>query len=118
MLTRVPRIAPSEITPSEVYFNRRTLLAGLLASSASSFLRAAPASTLPAALNYTVNSRYSLTEPANKYEEIAGYNNFYEFGTDKESPSEYAYTLRTRPWTVAVQGEAEVTGTFNLEDLL
>ncbi|MBV8495197.1 MAG: protein-methionine-sulfoxide reductase catalytic subunit MsrP [Gammaproteobacteria bacterium] len=119
MQTRVPRIAPSEITPPEVYFNRRTLLAGLIAGGASTLLRAAPAAPPPpGALAYTVNSRYSVIEPPNKYEEIAGYNNFYEFGTDKESPSEYAHTLRTRPWSVAVQGEAEITGTFNLEDLL
>ncbi|MBV8342735.1 MAG: protein-methionine-sulfoxide reductase catalytic subunit MsrP [Gammaproteobacteria bacterium] len=119
MQTRVPRIAPSEITPPEVYFNRRTLLAGLIAGGASTLLRAAPAAPAPpGALTYTANSRYSVIEPPNKYEEIAGYNNFYEFGTDKESPSEYAHTLRTRPWSVAVQGEAEITGTFNLEDLL
>src|SRR5256886_3770587 len=40
MLTRVPRIAPSEITPPEVYFSRRTLLAGALASVASASLPA------------------------------------------------------------------------------
>src|SRR5215475_1882901 len=117
MIPRPPRIAPSEITPPEVYFSRRTLLAGLVASGASPWLRAAaPADTAasPAALSYTRNAQYSVTENPNKYEEIAGYNNFYEFGTDKESPSRYAHTLRTRPWSVTVQGEAEVRGRFDL----
>jgi methionine sulfoxide reductase catalytic subunit len=119
MPTRVPRIAPSEITPPEVYFNRRTLLAGALASGASALLRAADAPQAPAtALRYTRNVQYSVIEQPNKFEEIAGYNNFYEFGTDKESPSQYAHTLKTRPWSVTVHGDAEVTGTFNLEDLL
>ena len=90
MRMRVPRIAPSEITPPEVYFNRRTLLAGALAAGASAVLRAEPPSPPAATLNYTRNSRYSVSEQPNKFEEIASYNNFYEFGTDKESPSENA----------------------------
>jgi methionine sulfoxide reductase catalytic subunit len=119
MNTRIPRIAPSEITPPQVYFNRRALLAGALASGASALLRAAEAPPAQgAALSYTPNARYSVSEPPNKFEEIASYNNFYEFGTDKDSPHEYAHTLRTRPWSVTVYGAAEVTGTFNLEDLL
>jgi sulfoxide reductase catalytic subunit YedY len=119
MPTRVPRIASSEITPPEVYFNRRTLLAGALASGASALLRAAQDSPAAgAALRYTRDTRYSVSEPPNKIEEITSYNNFYEFGSDKESPGRNAYTLRTRPWSVTVHGDAEITGTFDLEDLL
>jgi sulfoxide reductase catalytic subunit YedY len=119
MPTRVPRIVSSEITPPEVYFNRRTLLAGALASGASALLRAAQDSPAAgAALRYTRDTRYSVSEPPNKIEEITSYNNFYEFGSDKESPGRNAYTLRTRPWSVTVHGDAEITGTFDLEDLL
>src|SRR5882762_5871183 len=119
MLTRVPRIAPSEITPAGVYFNRRTFLAGAVASAASATLPAGDAAPpSESALTYRRNPQYSVSEPPNRLEEIAGYNNFYEFGTDKESPSRYAHTLRTRPWSVTVQGEAEVRGRFDLEDLL
>jgi sulfoxide reductase catalytic subunit YedY len=119
MKIRVPRIAPSEITPPEVYFNRRTLLAGALASGASALLPAAePQQPQGPALSFTRNAQYSVDEPPNKYEEIAGYNNFYEFGTDKDSPSRYAQSLKTRPWSVTVSGEAEVRGTFDLEDIL
>jgi sulfoxide reductase catalytic subunit YedY len=119
MRVRIPRIAPSEITPEEVYLSRRALLAGVLATGASAVLRAAeapPAGGAP--LSYTANAQYSVKETPNKFEEIAGYNNFYEFGTDKESPSRNAHTLRTRPWSVNVYGEAEVRGSFDLEDLL
>jgi DMSO/TMAO reductase YedYZ molybdopterin-dependent catalytic subunit len=119
MRTRVPRITPSDITPPEVYFSRRALLAGALATGASALL---PAAEVPqaqgTALSYSANPQYSVKEPPNKYEEITGYNNFYEFGTDKDSPSHNAHTLRTRPWSVNVYGEAEVRGTFELEDLL
>jgi len=119
MSTRVPRIAPSEITPPEVYFSRRALLAGALATGASALLPAAEApQPQGAALSYTANPQYSVKETPNKYEEIAGYNNFYEFGTDKDDPSHNAHTLRTRPWSVTVSGEAEVRGTFDLDDLM
>ncbi len=118
MKIRVPRIVSSEITPPQVYFSRRALLAGALASGASALLPAAEAQPEGAALSFTTNAQYSVNEPPNKFEEIAGYNNFYEFGTDKESPSRYAHSLKTRPWSVTVYGDAEVRGTFNLEDLL
>src|SRR5204862_126628 len=71
-----------------------------------------------APLAYERNARYSVSEKPNTYDEITTYNNFYEFGTDKESPSEYARMMRTRPWSVTVAGEAEVSGRFDLEDLL
>ena len=119
MKFRVPHIAPSEITPEPAYFSRRALLAGALATGASTLLRAADAPpTQGAPLSYTLNAQYSVKETPNKFEEIAGYNNFYEFGTDKESPSQNAHSLRTRPWSVNVYGEAEVRGNFDLEDLL
>src|SRR5215469_1078625 len=111
MPTRVPRIAPSEITPPEVYFNRRTLLAGALAAGVSALAGSAEASEGPPAnaarLTYTSNPRYSVTETPNKYEEITTYNNFYEFGTYKEDPSRNARAFRTQPWSVRVDGEAE-----------
>ncbi|HKF97083.1 MAG TPA: protein-methionine-sulfoxide reductase catalytic subunit MsrP, partial [Steroidobacteraceae bacterium] len=119
MKVRIPRIAPSEITPEGVYLNRRNLLAGALAVGASSLLRAAGTPQAQgAALSYTANAQYSVKEPPNKFEEITTYNNFYEFGTDKEAPSHNAHSLRTRPWSVSVYGEAEGRGTFDLDELL
>ena len=122
MTTRVPRIAPSEITPPELYFSRRTLLAGALAAGVSTLARPAEAAEGPPAdaarLSYTANPRYSVSEAPNKYEEITTYNNFYEFGTYKEDPSRNAGSFRTRPWSVRIDGEAEVRGNFTLEDIL
>jgi methionine sulfoxide reductase catalytic subunit len=122
MPTRVPRIAPSEITPPELYFSRRTLIAGALAAGVSALSRPAEAADGPPAdaahLAYTANPRYSVSEAPNKYEEITTYNNFYEFGTYKEDPSRNARSFRTKPWSVRVDGEAEVRGNFTLEDIL
>jgi sulfoxide reductase catalytic subunit YedY len=108
-------ILPSEITPRDVYLDRRRVLAALAAGAlglASMPVRAG------AKLKYSRNQRYGTTEPPNTFEDITTYNNFYEFGTGKEDPSERSGSFRPNPWSVAVAGEAEVTGTFTLEDIL
>ncbi len=61
---------------------------------------------------------YSTTENPTPWEYVTQYNNFYEFGTDKEDPSDNAGDFRTDPWAVTIDGEADVTGTFTLEDIL
>jgi methionine sulfoxide reductase catalytic subunit len=119
MTFRTPRIAASEITPPALFFNRRTLLAGALAAGASAWLPAAEGPAPAAArLNYTRNPRYTVNEAPNKYEEITSYNNFYEFGTDKEDPKANARAFKPEPWSVTIEGEAEVKGQFTLEDIL
>ena len=107
---------PSEITPERIFRARRDLLLGTLAAGAA---RLAPADgTPPPTLSYQRNARYGVADKPNTYEEITGYNNYYEFGTDKTDPAARAGAFRARPWSVAVAGEADVTGTFALEDLL
>jgi methionine sulfoxide reductase catalytic subunit len=119
MTFKTPRIAPSDITPRDVFFNRRALLAGVLATGASSLLETARAEQPAGArLQYAHNAKYSVSETPNKYEEITSYNNYYEFGTDKEDPKQNARAFDPSPWTVTVDGEAEVKGKFALEDLL
>jgi sulfoxide reductase catalytic subunit YedY len=54
----------------------------------------------------------------NTWEQITTYNNFYEFGTDKESPSMYAKTLRPEPWKVKVDGECAKPADYTIEDIL
>jgi sulfoxide reductase catalytic subunit YedY len=49
---------------------------------------------------------------------VTSYNNFYEFGTDKADPARNAHTLKTRPWTVAVEGEVRKPKVFDLDELL
>ena len=115
------RIVPSEITPPEKYLSRRTVLSGGLGFAAAQALGAfeqkAYAEPQPS-LVYTRNTQSSLAEAPNSYQDISTYNNYYEFGTDKSDPAENAQKLRTQPWTVTIGGEAEVKGSFQLEDLL
>ena len=114
-------IPPSEITPYRHYLSRRALLAGSLGLAAAQamggFARRAFGQSA-AALAYVRNAAMSVNEAPNSYRDITTYNNYYEFGTDKSDPSENAQKFRTQPWNVAVAGEAEVTGTFSLEDIL
>jgi methionine sulfoxide reductase catalytic subunit len=119
-MTRTPstRILPSEITPEEVFFNRRQAIAAALAAGAVGLAHASDSPPEDGSLKYSRNTKYSTDEAPNSYEDITSYNNFYEFGTDKSDPKANAGTLRTKPWSVTVDGEAEVKGTFTLEDIL
>jgi sulfoxide reductase catalytic subunit YedY len=49
---------------------------------------------------------------------LPSYNNFYEFGSSKTDPAEYAGSLKTKPWTVVVEGNCEKPGQYALEDFL
>ena len=112
------RIAPSEITPERSYLSRRELLQGALAVGAGA---AAPALALGAtqrSLQFARNARYSTDEKLTSYEDITTYNNFYEFGTAKSAPAANSGRFKTTPWSISIAGEAEVTGTFSLDDLL
>jgi sulfoxide reductase catalytic subunit YedY len=107
---------PSEITPERAYFSRRELLLGALAAGAATL---APAADTPApTLRYQRNARYVAAGNPNTYEEITGYNNYYEFGPEKTDPAANAGAFRAHPWSVTVAGDAETTGTFTLEDII
>ena len=57
-------------------------------------------------------------EKPNAYQDITTYNNFYEFGTEKEDPAANAHTLKTTPWTVKVDGLVAKPADYHLEDLI
>jgi len=117
------RILPSEITPPEVYFNRRKVIVSALAGAAlagidgtSGVFAAAPA--VEGNFKAPRNKAMSIPDAPNSFEDCTTFNNFYEFGTDKSDPAAYSKNFKSRPWSVAVDGEAEVTGSFTLEDIL
>lgn len=126
MLIRRPRpgdsarIQPSEITPESVYMNRRSLLQAAVALGAAGVGAAwsQDAEATGTDLKYTRNTRYSLSDAPNSYEDVTTYNNYYEFGVDKSAPAANSGRFRPEPWTVTVAGEAEKTGKFALEDIL
>jgi sulfoxide reductase catalytic subunit YedY len=63
-------------------------------------------------------SRFSTTETQNSYRDITTYNNFYEFGADKDEPAVYARRFVTRPWTVKVDGMCNHPGEYSVDDLI
>jgi sulfoxide reductase catalytic subunit YedY len=115
------RIAPSDITPESAFFSRRELLGLSAATLTGSLLGGAAALAAEsggARVQAPRNAKYSVPGEPNTWEEITGYNNYYEFGTDKSDPKANAQALRTTPWSFTVDGEAELKGRFNLEDIL
>lgn len=62
--------------------------------------------------------QFSVMDKQTSYSDITNYNNYYEFGLDKDDPARYAGELQTRPWTVAVEGEVLRPQTFDIDALL
>ena len=120
MLIKKPDdIKPSEITAEAIYHDRRSVVATLLAASAAMAFPGQQAQAAPTpALSYRANPKYVVADKLNRLEEISGYNNFYEFGTDKTDPQRNAASLKTRPWSVEIAGECAVKGKFAIEDIL
>ncbi|MDO5691671.1 MAG: protein-methionine-sulfoxide reductase catalytic subunit MsrP [Pseudomonadota bacterium] len=119
----------SDITPRAVYEDRRALLRALAAGAAGSVLagwaaREALAQTprpgklaaLPGARSAVVGA--VTMEKLTTYADATSYNNFYEFGTDKDDPARHAHHLQTSPWSVEIEGLVNKPGRYALEDLL
>ena len=126
-------IKSSEITPEEVFKNRRQFMkgAGALALGAMAAAAcAAPAApvavpTAPAAVDANGAAPApsgpladELGDPANSFNEITNYNNFFEFTTDKQRVAQLAKDFPTRPWTVEVGGLVRNPKTYAIEDIL
>jgi methionine sulfoxide reductase catalytic subunit len=134
LITKTTAIPSSEITDERFYLRRREFMqlgvglagaaaGGLLAACGSSAVDAAsgaaPATALPQTPLGNITSRMvTTTEPLNKFEEITGYNNYYEFGTGKSDPAKYAGQLKTSPWTVKIDGLCGKPGSYHLDDLI
>jgi methionine sulfoxide reductase catalytic subunit len=126
----------SEITPEATYLRRRELIknVGLGAATASGVAagllallgrsnrpRREPEQPLVPSIALDAGPSSvgpPIGDPTTPLEDIASYNNFYEFGLDKADPSEHAHTLRTRPWTVKLEGEVARPRSLDIDSLL
>ena len=144
MRTVAPEPPSHEITPESVYVRRREFItngarilgtAVAVGAGLSWLVRAAPAPDPPetaplaapvsqpsvAAGATAVASAYDYPVPdeaQTPFQAVTTYNNFYEFGEDKDEPARYAHTLVTRPWTIDVGGEVSQPRTIDIDDLL
>lgn len=110
---------PSEITPKEIYARRREFLKGALGAAAALAVPGGPTFAAPAKLGEGARkSPFSTDETPTPFKHVAGYNNFVEFGFDKESPSRLAGQLRTKPWQITLDGLVKKPVTLGLEDIL
>src|SRR5271168_2327708 len=102
----------SEVTPKSSYLNRRKLLFSFPAAFLLARARAA------IGLGNLVKSPLSASEKMNSFKDVTTYNNFYEFGTSKEQPAQFAKNFKTNPWMVSVEGEVSKPRRFSMEEIL
>ncbi len=115
----------SEITPRAVFESRREFIRQMALGSiaGSAFLEMASREAFaqsPTArkLAAKANPAYVVMDKATAYKDATTYNNYYEFGTDKADPAQNAGTLKTRPWTVVIEGEVKKPMTLDLDSLM
>jgi sulfoxide reductase catalytic subunit YedY len=119
-------IRPSEITAEAIYLDRRRFLVQLGIGAAALALpscgrpgdRQTPSSSALPSLDVSKRIEMAGGERVSVYEDVTHYNNYYEFGTRKDDPARNAGTLRTRPWSVVVDGECEAPGHIDIDELI
>jgi len=119
-------VLSSEITPKSIYLSRRDFLkaagivtgTALLAACAPKVSEQAADPGTEAPAPSSAGKVDELGDPANAFEDIANYNNFYEFSTDKQAVAGLSKDFPTEPWTVEVGGLVNNPKTYGVEDLL
>lgn len=124
MTFKDPKIKSADITPKEVFKNRRNLIKiltlGSLAAGFSSSLQsdAFAFGESNKKLKAKFNQKYSVNDKQTSFKDATTYNNFYEFGMDKDDPARYGKSLITRPWTVSVEGLVQKPQVFDFDNLI
>jgi len=132
LIRQTNKITENDVTPQEVYLNRRSLMKGLVGLGLAGAATPAAALLSPQETDLPRYPGPEWLQPKLKaakttivaaddvapYEACITHNNFYEFGTGKSDPFERAQGFNTDPWKVEVSGEVENPGVYNLEDLL
>ncbi|MEQ1730773.1 MAG: protein-methionine-sulfoxide reductase catalytic subunit MsrP, partial [Vicinamibacterales bacterium] len=121
VIKKAPDLRYSDITPESVYRDRREFIklatAAAIGATALGCEEAAAQGSLPAIPNVR-KSPLSTTEKQTAYGDFTTYNNFYEFGTDKEAPAVTAKRFKTRPWTIAIEGHVAKPGSYGIDDFI
>jgi methionine sulfoxide reductase catalytic subunit len=123
---KAPELTYRDITPKSVYLDRRKFLqgmglAGVAAATGRGLLNlVSPSITAQATTKLTGlgKSPFSTDEKQTPYNDVTHYNNFYEFGSNKDDPSKNSQNFRTSPWIVSVEGEVSKPHKFTMEEIL
>jgi sulfoxide reductase catalytic subunit YedY len=121
LIRRAPMFKASEITDYRLYLNRRQFMRGAATLALAPRVAIAGETTgVPAekALPATKSETFRVADRPTPFKDATTYNNFYEFGMDKEDPARYAHMLKPRPWSVQVDGLVHKPKRFDIEDIL
>jgi len=123
LIRKNAEIPLSEITPKRVYLRRREFLqaAGIAAAATLSGALGSEEESEAAQVRQKLpigRRMVTTTDSPTPLDAVTTYNNFYEFGTNKDDPARNAGGFKPRPWSVAVEGECAKPGTYDLDDIL
>ena len=127
LIRRKPDVLPSEITSHEVYQDRRQFLKAAGFGLATSAAISTGLISLPVQAATDIKhgqkiagfrkTAFGADEKLTPFDDVASYNNFYEFGTSKSDPAQHAGSLKPRPWTVSIEGAVKKSKTIFIEDI-
>ena len=126
LIKKAEDVRSSEITPKSLYLNRRKFLAEVAMAGAAATIGVglketiAPSTSVLAGnkIDGIQKSPLSTTETVTPYKDVTHYNNYYEFGTEKDEPAELAKNFRTRPWKVKIEGQVEKKQELDIDTIL
>jgi len=118
LIKRALDIKSSEITDFQLYLNRRSFLIGVATMALAPSGPAAAAVSAGEPLKAKRNERFAVGDAPTTLKSITTYNNFYEFGVNKDDPSRLAHTLKPRPWTIQVDGHVARPKKYDIEELM
>ena len=125
-IKRSPDFLASEITPKKIYLSRRKFMAGMGKAGAAivavkllpGFRREGVAAQSGTKLNYVKSDLSTWGEDPTPYKAITTYNNFYEFGAEKEDPARNATNFKTSPWTVSIEGLVKSPRKYDVDSIV
>jgi methionine sulfoxide reductase catalytic subunit len=122
LIKKSPDLRHSDVTPKSLYLNRRKFLAGVPAAFLAGNDLLSPSRRALAATTKLQTVKSSLTttgEKINDKQDVTTYNNYYEFGTGKDEPSQLAPPrLKTSPWTVSIEGDCAKPRKISIEEIM
>lgn len=122
LIKKSPDLRYSDVTPRSLYLNRRKFLAGVPAAFLAGNELLSPSRRALAATTKLQTVKSSLTttgEKINDKQDVTTYNNYYEFGTGKDEPSQLAPPrLKTSPWTVSIEGDCAKPRKISIEEIM
>ena len=125
LIRKKPEFTYSQVTPKELYQNRRQFIASTALAAGAIFggrhlwwLAQAGPVQASTKLPVSMKSPFSTSEAQTQYKDATTYNNFYEFGTSKDEPAVNARKFRTAPWSISVEGEVKTKRKITMDEIM